>query len=172
MNDIQPLFMGPNSSGKQWLGIYRPVLVGGRWSPNPQSIERSFVRCTSRRWSLLFLLTGRNVTLLRGVDRRMTWDSPPVEVSYMALVLQGMRRSNCPRFRILAQRTAAVGSTTARLRVVSKCALSRKPTKEKRAPRPIQDAPSLFSPAGRSPSSHTARHFATNEPPVDVVFRW
>ena len=59
----------------------------------------------------------------------------------------------------LGERTAAVGSTTARLRVVSKCALSREPTKEKRAPRPIQDAPPSVLPCWSVTASPSCASF-------------
>ena len=44
------------------------------------------------------------------------------------------------------ERTMAAGHITARLRVVSKCALTPGPIKKERTPWPIQDAPDPFPP--------------------------
>ena len=72
---------------------------------------------------------------------------PPVASADLSI----LGRDGTPGGPPLGERTTAAGSTTARLRVVSKCALSRGPTKRTERPGHPWTLPLRFPPAGQSP---------------------
>ena len=139
-NDFQPSFIGADSSSKQCPGIYPAQLVGGRRPPSPPVHRRSSARCTSRRQRLLVYIGrgghpggaapgGRTAAVYTGRGKLMAEPNP-------------------------VGRTMAEGHTTTSLRVVSKCALSRGPTKRTERPGHPRTLPLRFPPAGKSPSLH------------------